>query len=192
MTAINSSLSACTSASGEDLKLRYMTVVTLFDFVQIVASQDASQIGVDLTQIVVALFPLFNETYGHDDLARKKGVNMLEWLADGNLAECFRDIPFLPFTKDLQRVRSSLKAKGLQLDGASPADEAQLESRIKVLSELMTNHENKNVRKVVVSHLSELIHANRDIFQKMVANEESSSMNFLTVVHDSSFVPAGM
>jgi len=117
---------------------------------------------------------------------------MLEWLADGNLAECFRDIPFLPFTKDLQRVRSSLKAKGLQLDGASPADEAQLESRIKVLSELMTNHENKNVRKVVVSHLSELIHANRDIFQKMVANEESSSMNFLTVVHDSSFVPAGM
>ena len=191
MTAINSSLSACTSASGEDMKLRYMTVVTLFDFVQIVASQDASQVSADLTQIVVALLPLFNdEAYGHDDLARKKGVKMLEWLADGELAECFRDIPFLPFTTDLQRVRTSLKAKGLQL-GASPADEAQLEARINALSELMTNHENKNVRKVVVCHLSELIHANRDIFQKMVANEESSSMNFLTV-RNSSCVPAGM
>lgn len=193
MTAINSSLSACTSASGEDLKLRYMTVVTLFDFVKIVASEDASQISVDLTQIVVALFPLFNdEVYGHNDLARKKGVNMLEWLVEGDLAECFRDIPFLPSTTDLQRIRSSLKAKGLQLDGESPADEAQLEARINVLSDLMTTHENKNVRKVVLSHLSELIHANRGIFQKMVANEESSSMNFLTVVHNSSFVPAGM
>jgi len=192
MTAINSSLSACTSASGEDLKLRYMTVVTLFDFVKIVASEDASQISVDLTQIVVALFPLFNdEVYGHNDLARKKGVNMLEWLVEGDLAECFRDIPFLPSTTDLQRIRSSLKAKGLQLDGESPADEAQLEARINVLSDLMTTHENKNVRKVVLSHLSELIHANRGIFQKMVANEESSSMNFLTVVHNSSFVPAG-
>ena len=32
---------------------------------------------------------------------------------------------------------------------------------------------------------AELIKANRDLFQSLIVNEEMSSMNFLTVVHDS-------
>ena len=49
----------------------------------------------------------------------------------------------------------------------------------------MMSHENQNVRKVVITHMTELIKANRDLFQSLIVNEEMSSMNFLTVVHDS-------
>jgi hypothetical protein len=49
----------------------------------------------------------------------------------------------------------------------------------------MMSHENQNVRKVVITHMSELLKANRDLFQSLIVNEELSSMNFLTVVHDS-------
>ena len=51
------------------------------------------------------------------------------------------------------------------------------------LSKLIV-HENTNVRKVVVTHLTEMIQANRELFQSMIVNEELSSMHFLTVVHD--------
>jgi hypothetical protein len=46
------------------------------------------------------------------------------------------------------------------------------------------SHENQNVRKVVITHMTELIKANRDIFQSLIVNEELCSMNFLTIVHD--------
>jgi hypothetical protein len=46
------------------------------------------------------------------------------------------------------------------------------------------SQENQNVRKVVITHLTDLIKANRDLFRNLVVNEELSSMNFLTVVHD--------
>ena len=55
-----------------------------------------------------------------------------------------------------------------------------------MLLHLVTSHENKNVRKVVIKHLTKLIKANRDLFQGLVVNEELASMHFLTVVHDSS------
>jgi hypothetical protein len=47
------------------------------------------------------------------------------------------------------------------------------------------SHENQNVRKVVLTHMTELIKANRDLFQSLIVNEELSSMNFLTIVHNS-------
>lgn len=49
----------------------------------------------------------------------------------------------------------------------------------------MMSQENQNVRKIVITHMTELIKANRDLFQSLIVNEELSSMNFLTVVHDS-------
>ena len=48
------------------------------------------------------------------------------------------------------------------------------------------SHENKNVRLVVIRHVTDLIHTNRDLFHRLVLDEELSSMNFLTVVHASS------
>ena len=48
----------------------------------------------------------------------------------------------------------------------------------------MMSHENQNVRKVVITHMTDLIQANRDLFQGLIVNEELSSMHFLTVVHD--------
>ena len=37
---------------------------------------------------------------------------------------------------------------------------------------------------MVITHLTDLIKANRDLFRNLVLNEELSTMNFLTVVHD--------
>ena len=50
------------------------------------------------------------------------------------------------------------------------------------------SHENQNVRKVVITHMTDLIKANRDFFHELIINEELSSMQYLTVVHDSSEV----
>ena len=55
-----------------------------------------------------------------------------------------------------------------------------------MLLHLVTSHENKNVRKVVIQHMTNLIKANRDLFQCLIVNEELASMHFLTVVHDPS------
>lgn len=55
-----------------------------------------------------------------------------------------------------------------------------------MLLHLVTSHENKNVRRVVIQHMTNLIKANRDLFHCLVVNEELASMHFLTVVHDSS------
>ena len=50
------------------------------------------------------------------------------------------------------------------------------------------SHENQNVRKVVITHMTDLIKENRDFFHELIVNEELSSMQYLTVVHDSSEV----
>lgn len=55
-----------------------------------------------------------------------------------------------------------------------------------MLLHLVTSDENKNVRRVVIQHMTNLIKANRDLFQGLVVNEELASMHFLTVVHDPS------
>ena len=55
-----------------------------------------------------------------------------------------------------------------------------------MLLHLVTSHENKNVRRVVIQHMTNLIKANRDLFHGLIINEELASMHFLTVVHDSS------
>ena len=57
-----------------------------------------------------------------------------------------------------------------------------------ILSKLIMSHENQNVRKVVITHMTDLIKANRDFFHELIVNEELSSMQYLTVVHDSSEV----
>lgn len=56
----------------------------------------------------------------------------------------------------------------------------------KILLHIIESQENKNVRKVVVKHMTALIKANRDLFQNLIVNEELASMHFLTVVYDKS------
>ncbi len=53
-----------------------------------------------------------------------------------------------------------------------------------MLIHLVTSHESKNVRRVVIQHMTNLIKANRDLFHGLIVNEELASMHFLTVVHD--------
>ena len=126
MSAINNAISTTDLPeklqSRQVSKLNYIAVATLFDFVKIVTSHDAAQVGQNLVFIVVALFPLFDcKAQGCEtDLARKHAVKMLEWLASGeaneNLPQYFSEIPFLPFTHDLTNVRTILAEKGVQLD----------------------------------------------------------------------------
>ena len=146
MTAINRAISPMTIPENEKMhqvsKLHFMAVATLFDFVKIVTSHDSSQVGENLTTIVVALFPLFNDGDPGDcssSIARRHAVQMLEWLAV-NLPLYFSEIPFLPFAPDLKKVRSLLAQKGVQLDDLcllsqqgglqeGTVDHAQLESK---------------------------------------------------------------
>lgn len=145
-SAINKAISTTAlprkSESVQASKLNYAAVATLFDFVKIVTSHDAAQVGQNLVFIVVAVFPLFDSNIPgcENDLARRHAVQMLEWLAsgeaNGNLPRYFTEIPFLPFTHDLTKVRTILIEKGVQLDDVrlmsqptGPEDSTLLASR---------------------------------------------------------------
>lgn len=235
MAAINNVMSL-PSVDGEArnkqlCRLRLVAVLALFDFIKIVASHDSSRVGENLTLIVVTLFPLFDDNISINDEAftsRRKGAQMLEWLAKrDDILPYFREVPFLPFTEDLKDIRSILLQKGINIDdvrllsqhtGSSDdvEDATELQSKfyarmnvstfanplptfslhefslyctiphLKLLLHLVTSHENKNVRKVVIQHMTNLIKANRDLFHSLVVNEELASMHFLTVVYNSS------
>ena len=126
MSAINNAISSTMHpGQPEDSqmsKLNYIAVATLFDFLKIVISHDAAQVGLNLVYISVALFPLFESTRPRceNDLARSRAVQLLEWLASGDANDClpryFSEIPFLPFTQDLTKVRALLVEKGVWLD----------------------------------------------------------------------------
>jgi hypothetical protein len=126
MSAINNAISSTMhpgqSEDSRMSKLNYIAVATLFDFLKIVISHDAAQVGQNLVYISVALFPLFEITSPgcENDLARKRAVQLLEWLASGDANDClpryFTEIPFLPFTQDLAKVRTLLVEKGVELD----------------------------------------------------------------------------
>ena len=145
MTSINNAITSTTTVpykekEGQISKLHFIAVATLFDYIKIVTSHDASQVGENLTTISVALFPLFDNEHEADP-ARRRAVEMLEWLASGeadkNLPLYFSEIPFLPFTQDLNKVRTILVQKGVELDDvrlmsqqAGPQeDDGQLKSR---------------------------------------------------------------
>jgi hypothetical protein len=98
----------------------------------------------------------------------------------------------------LQQVRDVLAAKKVYLDdikhtsqqtdheGSAIADPqlySKFHSQMSILSELVATHESKQVRKVVIEHMTKLIQANRDLFHNMVENEGLASMHFLTVAH---------
>lgn len=211
LTAINRGLSVpMISGDERPAKLRFITVSTLFEYIKFAAKHDAPKVGENLTAIVVALFPLFDNNEGEIgpcyELARKRAVEMLEWLASGeadkSLPQYFGEIPFLPFSKDLERVRSLLAKQGVQLDDVRLLSQQQgglqegivgndrLESRfyarMQSLSRLVMSHENRRVRLAVITHMTCLIKANRDLFQKFVINESRMNDRFLTVVHDQS------
>jgi hypothetical protein len=125
MTAINNAISS-TMLPGRTnrlfFNLRYIAIATLFDFIRIVTSHDASQLGENLIIIVVALLPLFDTEVPNSEngMSRRHAVQMLEWLATGeaddNLPRYFSEIPFVPFTEDLARFRTILSEKGVHLD----------------------------------------------------------------------------
>jgi hypothetical protein len=129
-----------------------------------------------------------------------------------NLARHFTEIPFLPPSPALESVRKALLANGVDFDnllvlssgtqhptrrdGSLTSDGgtcgssfesrrsekiAALQKRLSMVCALLDN-ENSNVRRVVLQHLTDLLRANRQLFQALVDNEGSTSMKlFLTV-----------
>ena len=101
-------------------RLRFVAVKGLFDFIKIVASHDSSQVGENLTLIVVTLFPLFDDNVSANNeavLSRKMVAEMLEWLANReDIFPYFREVPFLPYAEDLRDVRNILLQKGINID----------------------------------------------------------------------------
>jgi hypothetical protein len=129
-----------------------------------------------------------------------------------NLARHFTEIPFLPPSPALESVRKALLANGVDFDnllvlssgtqhptrrggsltsdggtcGSSFASRSSgkitaLQKRLSMVCALLDN-ENANVRRVVLQHLTDLLRANRQLFQSLVDDEGSTSMKlFLTV-----------
>ena len=124
MAAINNVMSLPTVTDEGRMKqlsrLRFVAVKGLFDFIKIVASYDSSQVGENLTLIVVTLFPLFDDNISANNeavLSRKKVAEMLEWLANReDILPYFREVPFLPYAADLRDVRNVLIQKGINID----------------------------------------------------------------------------
>jgi hypothetical protein len=129
-----------------------------------------------------------------------------------NLARHFTEIPFLPPSLALENVRKALLANGVDFDnllvlssgtqhhtrrdasltsdggtcGSSFASRSSekivaLQKRLSMVCALLDN-ENPSVRRVVLQHLTDVLRANRQLFQALVDNEGSTSMKlFLTV-----------
>ena len=176
-------------------KLQFVAVATLSDFVKTIAKHQSTSVSQHMVSIVVILFPLFEKKLDPGDVARNEAVKLLFWLAE-NASASFSDIPFLPITPDLQHVRGVLAEKGVilsdvQLMSQQPYEyenSSQLQSKfytqLNELSDLIATHDNKDVRKVMIHHMTKLIQANRGIFSNLVENEGLASMQYLTVVHD--------
>lgn len=198
MGSVSSNAVGCNHAA----RLRYLAVSALFDFVKVLATHQVSNVEDHLTSIVVLLFPLFDDKVAQDDIARVEAVNMLLWLAD-KASSSFGEIPFLPVTPDLQAVRDVLADKNVFIDDSrlisqhgdhDETDPAERQSRfyaqMNILSDLIATHENKEVRKVVIQHMTKLIRSNRGMFIHLIENESLVSMRFLTVLREKG-VPTG-
>ena len=110
-------------------QLRLLAIQALSEFIRTAIQSQYEMIGSNLATIVVSLFPVLsadestvrsdNETRAHREAA-KVAVDLLEWLTQGgngqNLALYFRDVPFLPSTKALDKVRDALKMHGVSFD----------------------------------------------------------------------------
>lgn len=200
MVAVSNAMGSNEASERESIHantLRFLAVSTLFDFVKVLAAHSMWNVEDNLTSIVVILFPLFGKNVGHYNVARSEAVSLLLWLAEKS-SSSFNEIPFLPVTPDLQPVRDLLSKKNIIIDDIrlisqqAEHDESavnhQLQSKfyaqMNILSDLIAKHENKEVRKVVIEHMTKLIRANRDLFTNMIENETLASMHFLTVVHE--------
>ena len=203
MVAVNNAMGSADASRGVNVsdatKLQFVAVATLSDFVKTLAKHQLSSVSEHMVSIVVILFPLFENTQDQDGIARDEAVNLLSWLAE-NASRSFIDIPFLPITPDLQHVRNVLAKKGVVLndehlmsqqpheDEDTAESNSKLQSKfytqMNILSDLISTHDNKDVRKVMILHMTRLIQANRGIFSNMIENEGLASMQYLTVVHD--------
>ena len=204
MVAIGNTMGYSDASRGQEschiAALHRLAVSTLFDFVKILAAHHMSTVDEHILSIVVILFPLFEKEANWDNMARKEAVNLLEWLAE-NASASFKEIPFLPQTPDLKYVRDILASKGVFLDDINTQSiltyddqnrvvgdvntelHSKFYAQMNTLSDLIAAHENKEVRRVVILHMTKLIYTNRDLFNNMIENEELASMHFLTVVH---------
>jgi hypothetical protein len=202
--------------------LRLLAVEALSKFVRLVAEHQWETIALNLTGIVVCIVPaiesheqnIFLKQHPSVKRTHDVAVNLLEYLTRGtvgkNLAKSFIEIPFLPLSSSLEKVRQSLRSNGVDFDNlllvssvtedaisegqdlslgsklsstTSPNSDKMtaLQKRLAMVCALLDN-ENSNVRRVVLKHTTDLLRANRELFQALVENEGSTSMKrFLTV-----------
>jgi hypothetical protein len=133
MATINVVMSGDPGSSDESQpgtwQLRLLAIQALSDFVRTATQCQYETVGSSLATIVVSVFPVLApdantstrdiELRAYEE-AGKVAVDLLEWLTQGNvgknLATYFRDVPFLPPTVALDRVREALKMHGVNFD----------------------------------------------------------------------------
>lgn len=138
LTMIDAAMQLKYSASDPPFassRLRLLGVTSLSHFLHLALSHQVKIVGDALSQIVVILFPLFDDQYVESTLdpyhqrAAIEAAAMIDSLLSGvtapELAHYFRLAPFLPSHPLLQKTRSSLKNFGIDLDSLIPCVERE-------------------------------------------------------------------
>ncbi len=138
---VMATVNAATASEGNDkvehvvvARTRLVAVQALFRYIELLVEKQWMAVGANLTAVVVALNPVLTESATNPNSssegkwclreARRLAVQLLERLSHGavgkRLSPYFRDIPFLLMSPELENVRLSLQANGVDFDGLVP------------------------------------------------------------------------
>lgn len=208
LASANSALSV-EKQKGRGVSLLWLTAIRMLDrYIRLSVQCSWATVGEHLTEIIVALVPVLDETTAEDEIreCQEISTNLLQYLTSGELgkklAAGFQKIPFIPRSTKLDSVRESLRSLGVEVDDlaaldlskGSPQDidgidgrsistasvQQSLDRRLRVLCPLLGN-DNVRVRRVVLMHLTATLKENRRTFQNIVFAEGGvSAKRFVT------------
>lgn len=192
MATVNMAMGGeCNSSELESgtWELRLLAIQALSDFVRTAIQSQYEMVGSNLATIVVSLFPVLSvdasvmnnesERSAFNE-ASKVAVDLLEWLTQGsngqNLVLYFRDIPFLPPTKALDKVRDALKTHGVNFDNLHVFSQHALSVRGSLTSEGGTSNGDERNETVLTYSSSSLTALRRrlHVVRKLLSHENVS------------------
>jgi hypothetical protein len=124
LATVNMAMSGETANRAQTSTLRLFAVRILSQYLRLWADDQSETLGQNLTTVIVSLFPVIpsNSTNPPEEEAGRVAVSLLEWLSSGTLgkklAVFFKEIPFLPQSTALDRVRDSLQSLGIDFNNS--------------------------------------------------------------------------
>lgn len=205
--------------------LRLLAVQAMSQYVRLLTEENCDVAGKNLATMVVTLLPVLSAKASDFPTpksrqaakeAERVAVELFNVLTSGTLgrqfAPYFKDLPFLPATAGLLKIRENLKGHNVDLDSdfllvstqdsqpsasaresiasGSSIDEpswlgANMErALLKRLSVLcpLLPHESASVRLVAVEKITELVRSNRSLFFRVLKRQEETSQHHFLTV----------